>query len=155
MPRNELLRLYLCRSRPAASGADSLYVPPRPCRRRELLAGHQNNSPRPAPLAAHSAAGTERFRARRVYPAPTPPPRKRKLHVKLIHYKYGWQIAARAIPARGNVRAFAVTSAATPRRSLKGQLYLRSNTERRNLKLKRKNCIQETKLILLATVPIH
>ena len=43
----------------------------------------------------------------------------------------------RTLPAKGNVRAFAVTSAATPRRSLKGQLYLRSNTEKRNLKLRR------------------
>ena len=32
----------------------------------------------------------------------------------------------RTLPAKGNVRAFAVTSAATPRRGLKGQLYLRS-----------------------------
>lgn len=28
----------------------------------------------------------------------------------------------RTLPAKGNVRAFAVTSAVTPRRSLKGQL---------------------------------
>ena len=61
----------------------------------------------------------------------------------------------RTLPTKGNVRTFAVTSAVTPRRSLKGKLYLRSNTERRNLKLKRKNSMQETKLILLATVPIH
>ena len=32
------------------------------------------------------------------------------------------QIATRTLPAKGNVRAFAVTSAVTPRRSLKGQL---------------------------------
>ena len=33
-----------------------------------------------------------------------------------------WQIETRTHPAKGNVRAFAVTSAATPRRSLKGKL---------------------------------
>ena len=38
----------------------------------------------------------------------------------------------RTLPAKGNVRAFAVTSAATPRRSLKGQLYLRTNTEKKH-----------------------
>ena len=65
----------------------------------------------------------ERFRTCRLHPAPAPSPRKRKLHVKLIHYKYGQrQIGTRTLPTKGNVRAFAVTSAMTPRRGLKGQL---------------------------------
>ena len=37
----------------------------------------------------------------------------------------------RTLPTRGNVRAFAVTSAATLRRSLKGKLELRTNTEKK------------------------
>ena len=42
----------------------------------------------------------------------------------------------RTLPAKGNVRAFAVTSAATPRRSQKGQLQWRHNTDRKiNLSL--------------------
>ena len=37
----------------------------------------------------------------------------------------------RTLPAKENVRAVAVTSAVTPRRSLKGKLYLRTNTEKK------------------------
>ena len=77
---------------------------------------------RPASLAAHGAKGVERSGTCRIHPAPAPAPRKRKLHVKLIHYKYGWQVATRTLPAKGNVRTFAVTSAVTPRRGLKDNL---------------------------------
>ena len=43
----------------------------------------------------------------------------------------------RTLPAKGNVRTFAVTSTATPRRSLKGQLYLRSKYRKEKSEIKK------------------